>query len=233
MNKLILQAHELFKNCGFPYFICGGFALDMFAGKELRPHGDFDISVFKENKMDAVRFLQNNGWPVYARFFDVDKPETMKEFYLIANPDDSKWDNCDNMWAVKPGSFAEMYLKEDKEDVYTYKIHEPRLQGFDFIELSFNTQADNCFVYDEDPNITLGLDKAILYKDNVPYMAPELVLFLKSHPFYSTHEYQIPKTNFDFKAIMPLLPDESRQWLTSSLDKAYPDGYDWLKDLVN
>ena len=143
MNKIILQAHELFKNCGFPYFICGGFALDMFAGKELRPHGDFDISVFKENKRDAVKLLQDNGWPVYARFFDVDKPETMKEFYLITDPDDSRWDDCENMWAVKPGSFAHMHLKEDKTDVYTYKIIEPRLQAFDFIELAFNTQADN------------------------------------------------------------------------------------------
>ena len=232
MNKLILQAHDLFKNCDFPYFICGGFALDMFAGKELRPHGDFDISVFKENKRDVVKFLQDNGWPVYARFFDPDKPETMKDFYLIGDPNDSMLDDCLNMWAVKPGSFADMRLKEGAEGIYTYKIIEPRLQGFDFIELSFNTQANNCFVYDEDPSITLELDRAILYKDNVPYMAPELVLFLKSHPFYSEHEYQIPKTTFDFKAVMPLLPEKSRQWLMDALDKAWPDGYSWLEGLL-
>jgi len=178
MNKLILEASDFFKNCGFPYFVCGGFALDMFAGKELRPHGDFDLSVFKENKWDAIRFLQNNGWIVYARFFDPDKPETMKEFYLIADLSEDRVDNCGNMWAVKPESFVQMGLKEGEADIYTYKIIEPRLQGFDFIELSFDTKADGYFVYEGDnAKITLELDRAILYKDGIPYMAPELVLF--------------------------------------------------------
>ena len=31
----------------------------MFAGKELRLHDDFDISIFKEHKREAVKFLQN------------------------------------------------------------------------------------------------------------------------------------------------------------------------------
>ena len=231
MNKLILEANNLFKTCGFPYFVCGGFALDIFAGEELRPHGDFDISVFKEDKREVLEFLKNNGWPVYGRFFDFDKPETLTEFYLITDLNESKIDECSNMWAVKPGSFVEMILKEDKPGVYTYKIHEPRLQGFDFIELAFDTQKNNKFVWEENPSIALELDKAILYKDGVPYMAPELVLFLKSPPFYTTNDYQKPKTAADFKAIIPLLSDESKKWLIDALETAYPDGYKWLDGL--
>ena len=232
MNKLILEANDLFKDCGFPYFVCGGFALDMFAGKELRPHGDFDISVFKEDKKEVLKFLKNNDWPIYGRFYDENRPESLREFYLITDLSESKIGECDNMWAVKPGSFIEMVLKEDKPGVYTYKVHTPRLQGFDFIELAFDTQENNKFVLDSHLDIALELNKAILYKDSVPYMAPELVLFLKSPPFYTTDDYQKPKTSADFKAIMPLLSAESRQWLIDSLETAYPDGYEWLDGLI-
>jgi len=36
MDKVILQAGELLKGAGFEYAICDGFALDMFADKQLR-----------------------------------------------------------------------------------------------------------------------------------------------------------------------------------------------------
>ena len=231
MHKLILQANELFKNCGFPYFICGGFALDMFAGKELRPHGDFDMAVFKENKHEAIQFLIDNNWPVYIRFPKADDLATFKQFYLINDTSDKRLDEVGALWSVKPGSFAEMIKTEDTKDSYTYYIHEPRLQGFDFIELAFDTQKNNKFVWEENPSIALELDKAILYKDGVPYMAPELVLFLKSPPFYTTNDYQKPKTAADFKAIIPLLSDESKKWLIDALETAYPDGYKWLDGL--
>jgi hypothetical protein len=41
-----------------------------------------------------------------------------------------------------------------------------------------------------------------------------------------------PKTESDFKAIMPLLSDESKQWLLDAVDKAYPDGHEWLEGLL-
>ena len=230
MDKLILAAHDLFKNCGFDYCICGGFALDMFTDKVLRPHGDFDIVVFNENKQDAIKFLQDNGWPVYGRFMDTNKSVTQYLFHPVTDPFDCKWDDCENMWAVKPGSFAEMYPIERIEGIYSYKIHEPRLQGFDFIELAFDARNGDDFVVQENPNITLPLDKAILHKDGIPYLAPELVLFYKSDKFSSEHPYIKPKTESDFKTIMPLLSEESKTWLMNAIDIAYPDGHEWLDD---
>lgn len=204
----------------------------MFAGKELRPHGDFDITVFKENKREAVKFLQDNGWPVYGRFMETDKPITQSLFYLIEDPAASKWDDCGNMWAVKPGSFAEMYPINHLDGVYSYKIHEPRLQGFDFIELVFDTREGSNFILQDNPQITLPLHKAILCRDGIPYLAPEAVMFFKTDEFSSTHPYLKPKTEADFKTIMPLLPEASRMWLLDAIDRAYPDGYPWLDGLL-
>ena len=232
MHKLILEANELFKNCGFPYFICGGFALDMFAGKELRPHGDFDMAVFKENKHEAILFLIDNNWPVYIRFPKADDLATFKQFYLINDASDKRLNEVGALWSVKPGSFAEMIKTEDTEDSYTYYIHEPRLQGFDFIELAFDTREGDNFVLLDNPKITLPLDKAILQKDGVSYLAPEVVLFFKSDKFSSEHPYLKPKTEIDFKTVMPMLSEESRNWLLEAIKTAYPDGYEWLERLI-
>jgi len=229
LHKLIYEANDLFKNCGFDYCICGGFALDMFAGREIRKHGDFDISFFKEDRVRAIKFLMDNEWPVYAR-------TELREFFLVIDPNDSRLTEMDNMWAVKPGSFANMLPVEGKENVYTYKIVEPRLQGFDFIEISFDARENGSFVIDSEDGkgarVWRALDKAILHKHRVPYMSPELILFLKSHPFNMEHEYLKPKTQNDFPAVLPMLSDEQRQWLLNALSKAWPDGYGWLDGLL-
>jgi hypothetical protein len=228
MNELIIQAHELFKNSHLTYCICGGFALDMFAGKELRPHGDFDMVFFKHQKNAVLEFLKSQNWPVYGRFMETDQPMTQYLFYSIDDSADSKWDECENFWAVKPSSFAEMYPIKRLEGVYSYKIHEPRLQGFDFIELAFDGLEDGDFVLQENPKITLPVERAILYKDGIPYLAPEAVMFYKTDELSSTHPYLKPKTESDFKTIMPLLSTESKKWLFDAIATCYPEGADWL-----
>jgi len=229
MHKLTYAAHRLFKDSGFDYNICGGFALDMFAGREIRKHGDFDMSFFKEDKQRVIKFLLDNHWPVYARI-------ELRKFFLVTDPSDDRLKKLDNMWAVKPGSFANMIPVESEEDAFTYKIIEPRLQGFDFIEISFDARENGYFVIDiEDgkgTRVERALDKAILYKQGIPFMSPELILFLKSHPFNMEYEYLKPKTQNDFPAIMPMLSDEQRKWLMNALDKAWPDGYGWLDGLI-
>jgi len=226
MDKLILQAHDLFKDTGFNYCICGGFALDLFAGKELRSHGDFDMAFYSDEKANIVGFVQENGFTVYGRL------ESGKIFYRVDDINDVKWFDCNNFWAVKPDSFAHMYPTGDKPGEYTYNIIEPRLQSFDFIELAFNERSDDDFFLQYEPKIRMSLDKVTLYKDDVPYMAPEMVLMLKTHPESFNHPYLKPKAETDFKAVMPLLSDESKKWLFDTLAMVYPNGYEWLDGLL-
>jgi len=230
MNKLILEGNNLFKNCGFPYYVCGGFALEMFAGKTMREHSDLDISVFHENKRDAARFLQNNGWSIYKR---VPEPGGMGGLTPINDANGSKLDEIRILWAIKPGSHLIPKSIEGETDLYIYEILAPKQTDFNFIEIVLDHKDDGNFICGKGKNIVRELDKAILYSDGVPYMAPEIVLFLKSPQTYLTHELHREKTPADFKAIMPLLPDESRQWLINALNTAYPDGYEWLEGLIS
>ena len=216
----------MFKNCGFPYYVCGGFALELFVGKTMRAHSDLDISVFYENKRDVVALLQNNGWSVYKRVFE---PGSLGAVTPIADANDSKLDEIWTIWGIKPGSHLVPKLRESETDLYDFDILSHEQTDFNFIEIVLDRKDGDNFICGRGEGITRKLDKAILSSNGVPYMAPEVVLFLKSPQVYTTHEIHREKTPADFKTVLPLLPDENRQWLISSLEKAYPDGYDWLK----
>jgi len=232
MNKLILQANDLFKNCGFDYCVCGGFALDMFAGKQLRDHGDFDMCFFKEDRQKTLQFLMDKGWPIYGRFWEESKPITQYLFYQVGDATDPQWEEC-GFWAVKPGGWADMYpIERAGNDVFSYYMHEPRLQTFVFIELAFNGREGDTYILQDNPKITLPMKKAILYADGIPYLAPEIILFYKTDKFSATHPYLKPKMQADFKAVMPLLSEAQKQWLMKAIETAYPDGYEWLDGII-
>ena len=229
MNKLITQGNELFKNCGFPYYICGGFALELFLGKTMRSHSDLDISIFHENKRDVVNLLQNDGWNVYKRVFE---PGSMGGLTPIAGANDSKLDELWVLWAIKPGSHLVPKLREGETDLYDFEILDHEQKDFNFVEIVLDQKEGDDFICGKAKNAVRKLDKAILYKNGIPYMSPEIVLFLKTPQVYFTHEIHAEKSPADFKAVMPHLPEESRSWLLNAIDKAYPDGYEWLDGLI-
>jgi len=229
MNNLIIKGNDLFKNCGFMYYVCGGFALELFAGKTMRTHSDLDVSVFHENKKDVATLLLNDGWSVYKRVFE---PGSMGGLTPVTDANDSKLDEIWVIWAIKPGSHLVPKLREGETDIYDFEILAHEQNDFNFVEIVLDHRDGNNYVCGKGKNIKLELNKAILYRDGVPYMAPELVLFLKSPQVYSTHELHKEKTPGDFKTIVPLLPDESRDWLLNALATTYPDGYEWLDGLL-
>ena len=230
MNKLITEANKLFAGCGFTYYVCGGFALELFVGRSMRAHSDLDISVFAENKRDVVALLQKSGWDVYKKIF---KPGSLGLVTPIANANDEKLDDIWVLWAVNPASYPAPKPIEGCADLFDFDIRLSHNQTeFNFIEIVLDNKDGDDFVCSKHKNIRLALDKAILYADGVPYMAPELALFLKSPQVYSTHEFHKGKTPGDYKAIMPLLSSQSKKWLLDALDVAYPDGYDWLDGLL-
>jgi len=237
MHDSILQAQEIFKDCGFDYAICGGFALDMFADKVIREHGDFDILVFKEDKHRAVQFMIDNGWDVFGRFGE-NGAVWQFLFYKVEDINDSFWDDCGGVWAITPGCLPNVLERIDrlqggKHEVYTYKTRKWHVQDeIEFIEIAFDTKKDNDYVTLENPKITRPLNKAILHRDGVPYLAPEIVLCYKSGKGSIESAYAKPRTIADFKAIMPMLSDESKTWLLDAIAAIYPDGYGWLDGLI-
>jgi hypothetical protein len=95
----------------------------------------------------------------------------------------------------------------------------------DYIEFLFNKRTANEFIYSRNNEIRREIDKAILYRNNIAYFSPELVLLYKSTDLTREENRQ------DFDMIIPHLPDENKQWLKNALMTAFPDGHEWIERL--
>jgi len=240
MIKLISECNDFMKNCGFTYAFCGGYALELFLGKKLRPHSDVDITVFEEDKINVVEYVLNKGWNVYEHKADwIDNKIANNYLRQILNTNDKRITELFSVWVIKPDcSFFKLELRPGGDNIYDYEILNDEQLNFDFIEIIFNKQKDGNFVFDsftsQGKHIKRELDKAILYtNDGTPYLAPEVKLLIISHPAYLASEYHKTKNKIDFDSVAPLLPKERKDWLVAALETAYPDGHSRIDELKN
>ena len=223
MIKLISECNNFLKGCGFTYAFCGGHALELFINKQIRHHSDIDISIFDEDRKSIVEFMLSHGWNIYEH-----SPYS-KQLGLISGHDDDRVLSVHAVWAIKPGcSFIKIEPTPGEDNILDYEILSEEQLNFDFIEIIFNSQKDGKFICNKDKNITRELDKAILYSSGIPYLAPELMLFIISNPVYMESEYHKEKNYIDFNAAAPFLPVENKAWLINALKTAYPEGHERL-----
>ena len=221
MNRVILDSHDFIKQSGLPYAICGGFAIDLFLNREIRRHTDYDITIFEENRTDILNFMFQQGWNIYDHIWD---NQGTDELIPITSAEDERAKTVFCVWAVKPGcTLLTIEPKDEEKNIFGYKMISREVKNCDFIEIHFDGKEGNNFICNKKNNITRALDKAILYHGDIPYLAPEVVLYHKSAP-----EYIIwPKTIFDFYHTAHLLSGESKEWLIHALKTTYPDGHEW------
>jgi len=233
MNKLIKQARDLFKDAGFDHAICGGYALDLFAGRQLRKHGDLDLCFYQQDMPQVLQYLLDRNWPIYGREGGWDELRAKQFiFYNITNASDPELKDF-GFWAVKPGGWMEMIpLPRASAHTFLYKNHGFKDDEFTFIELAFNCKEDDEYVLLANPRITRHISKAILYADGVPYLAPEITLFFKTDEWSATNAYLRPKMITDFQAVMPLMNDEQRAWLMTAINHAYGGHTPWLDEAL-
>jgi len=225
MNKAIYEGHDLIKKSGLPYAVCGGFAIDMFLNKATRKHTDFDITIFDENRKDILNFMFDQGWKIYEHVWD---NAGIDHLVAINSADEERAMKVFCVWAVKPGcTLVTIEPKDVKNNIYSWKMASGDVSTCDFIEICFDHRENDNFICNKEKNITRPLEKAILHNDGIPYLAPEVVLYHKSHPVYMAW----PKTIFDFYHASYVLNDESRDWLIQALKITYPDGHEWVERL--
>ena len=230
---LIAECDELMRNCDFTYAFCGGYALEMAVGRELRKHSDVDITVLDGGRNSIAAYLMNKGWNVYERLSGA----LTGQLRLITDPDDEKIAELHCAWALKPGCLSfRLEQNPDEDRVYDYEIIGEEQTALDFIEVIFNKKDDDLFVVDDFAShgnrITRELIHAIIYnEDGIPYLAPEIILFIEAHPAYSESDYHKEKNRIDFDAAAPVLPRESKDWFINALETAYPGGHGRIQEL--
>lgn len=57
------EIYELFKSLTIPWWIAGGWAIDLFLGSKTRNHLDIDIQILRKDQLKLQEFLE--GWDLY------------------------------------------------------------------------------------------------------------------------------------------------------------------------
>ena len=227
MKPIIAECHRFLKDFEYAYAFCGGHALELFTGTSNRTHSDVDITVFTNDRKNMISYLLSKGWNVYEPLHSANR------LRLMTDPNDEGTQNHLYIWAIKPDcSFIKIEPRPDSDTLFSYEILDDEQVAFDFIDIIFNTQERGKFVCDSNRGIARELDKAILYRGDIPYLAPEIILFFIANPAYIESDYHREKNNSDWKFTPPFLTNESREWLIDALRKTYPEGNRRLEELL-
>ena len=211
-DRLLTQATDFLRPAPFTWAVCGGHALDLFHGRSLRSHGDIDICTLESERATILPFMLQNGWRVYefrgqgkVRPLDAASTSEAGRNLMCFTPD------C---------QLVRFYPCEDEGLLY-HEFHHDDAAPFNYIEFLFNQTSATHLVFDGKKGVERELSKAILKRNGIPYLAPELVLLHKaSNPNTEKH-------TFDFSQTYPLMNDEQQSWFARSLATIYPAGHPW------
>ncbi len=213
MNYLINETKTLLNDGNFEYAVCGGYAIELFLDKEIRSHGDIDISVYWKDRDEIILFMKSLGWDIYEmcgngivhRISDVNKQLRIKR----------------NIFCIKGNCELVRFYPHDEIDMFYLEFDQRGQTKFNFLEFLFNDRTETDFLYARNKKVTRALSRAILARNNVPFLAPELVLLYKSTDI-ERNGYQL-----DYKETICMMDMEQKQWLVNSLNDMYPAGHQW------
>lgn len=214
MNRLVMEANELLKNGGFRYAFCGGQALDLFLGYESRIHGDIDICAFWNERNSIIQFMQSMGYKVYEMLGG-------GRAHAITDGSDLV-EKKKNIFCFREGCPLVKTYPPDEDGSCWMEFFHIGQSKLDYIEFLFNDQSQDAFEYARNREITLKMEKAVLSRDGIPYLAPELCLLYKSTDTEREGYQQ------DFELTYQSMNALQREWLRKALLKEYPKGHPWL-----
>lgn len=213
MNPLITQINVLLKNQDFEYAVCGGYAIDLFLGVESRLHGDIDILAYWTDRNKIIEYMWTQGFEVYEMLGD-------KMVHHITDVN-NQFIKKRNIFCIKDGCEFVRLKATGETNIYFVELTPTIQVKLNFIEILFNDKTDEHFLYARNHNIKRDLGKAILYVEDVPYLAPELCLLYKSTDT-ERKSYQ-----HDYDLSMQKMTYEQKEWLFNSLKIIYPTGHLW------
>ncbi len=213
MNPLVEQINDLLKEMPFMHAFCGGFAIDLFLGRESRRHGDVDIFACWADRSAIIEAMLARGFEVYEmlgggkshRLESVPEVELRKNIFCIK-------DGCEIMHAIPT----------DEPGIYWNDFRHTGQTKPDYLEFLFNECAEDGFVYWKNAAIRRPLEKAILSDGQFSFLAPEICLLYKAET-PEREGYQQ-----DYELAMEKMNAEQKAWLNDALMRSYPEGHAWI-----
>lgn len=183
-------AREILTTNHIAWAVAGGWALDLFLGRQTREHADLDLAIWRSDQ-HKVRAALSPHWV----------PDVVENGGLRPwNPD---------QWLSLP----------------VHEIHARPVNGVQpALEFLLNERDDTAWIYRRDSEIRRDLARAIVVRDTIPFLAPEIVLLYKSKAPRSTDAA-------DFRVALPALSPEQREWLRLAIARSHAT-HPWVGDLA-
>jgi hypothetical protein len=182
--------------------LCGGWAVDAWAGRLTRDHGDTDIIIF-HNDLRAF-FDHLSGWQLIAH-------------------DTQVADDTAELWNGRPLVLPAHIHARSPEALgpLSDRLDAAAQQGF-WLDVQLNERSGDDWILSREPRISVPLTRCAQQSAwGVPVVAPEVLLFYKARELH-------PHDELDFLALLPHLTDEQRRWLRNARSLV---GHPWLTQL--
>ncbi len=175
-----------------PWFVSGGWAIDLFTGTLSRPHSDIEIGIWRHDQPALHQHLGQH-LPTWHRYQIVEYPsgiqrEPWPAATTLALPSHQLFISPT---PLGPGAFPDY--------------------GF-----FLNDQLAGQWQWRRNPTLTRPAHTIIATSPlGIPILAPEIQLLYKAH-------HHQPKDDADFAAALPHLTTTQRDWLRTALQQHYP-----------
>jgi hypothetical protein len=145
------EIHALLKDAPFPWWIAGGWAIDLFLGRQTRPHFDIDVAIARQDQLLAQAYLTD--WD----FWTTRRDETEQIVLDTWQPGQALGFEIPAVWARETESAPwrfELILHEIHDQTWTFR-------------------------YNENIQHPLGGIGGVS-SQKIPYLQPEIALLLKA-----------------------------------------------------
>ncbi len=184
------------------WFLCGGWAVDAWVGRQTRDHGDLDIAVFQNDQRALFDHLE--GWQLIAH-----DPN-------VAGDTSELWDGR--------GLDLPAHIHGRAPDARSRlpdRLDAAGQQGFG-LDILLNERSGDDWIFSREPHITMPLSRCAQQSAwGLPTAVPEILLFYKASELRR-------RDKLDFLALLPHLTDEQRGWLRNAISLV---GHPWLAEL--
>jgi len=171
---------QWFANASVPWWIAGGWAIDLFLGRETRPHNDLDIGVLRRDVGEVLRSIPD--WEAFE---------------------------------AKDGALTRLSHTTPRNEVNSLWCRARGTQPWK-LELMLDESDGELWLYRRDREVRRDLRSSVYRTSTgIPYLAPEVQLLYKA-------KHARPRDELDFRAVVPHLSSEAKNWLRQGLARTLP-----------
>lgn len=196
------EVQRLLAGVEAPWYVAGGWAIDLFLGAQSRQHEDLEIAIAADRFEQLASALSRFELFVIGPDLASPLPEAGAESGpALATP------------LAQAGELLALYHE-------TWVLE--RAPGVWRLDVFREPSDGDTWICHRDERIRLRYDRLIeRTSDGIPYARPEVVLFFKA-------KAARPKDEEDLATVLPLLDRERRRWLVNALELVHP-GHRWVE----